>query len=651
MKYKSLAELFLTKAQRFGEKVLVRYFKRPQRELQELTWIEVLEKVEKVSLGLERLGAKPKENIGLLAITCHDWLVCDFAILCMGACTVPLYHNSSEETIEHITIHASLRYVLVRNKIQLQKLRANFHKFPLLEYVIVIEDKGDIPRNEPKIITLDDVIRIGEQEKKKHPDKFRENIKAIQPDDLATIIYTSGTTGIPKGVPLTHKNVLIAALSFFEYVPLGEQHVQLTFLPLAHVFERICGQIYGIDQGVIFTYSEQAEQIPYLLKNADITMMLVVPRILEKIYAKVMNEISKQPEMVRKTIRAAIDFGVEFQKKRANKKPVTFLENLAYSVAKSTILNKIKQNIAPKLSIFLTGGAPLSSEISFFFEALGITVLEGYGLTETTAPLTANPLLANKPGTVGIPFGHFKVKIADDGEIICQGAALFQGYYKDGKRENEYKSWYPTGQLLEHMIYDKDGTDEYKMWYENEQIWMHMYSKGDKREGEYKRWDEDGKLMVQKFYKDGKEEGECKEWHPNGQLDCQGYYKEGKLEGEFKSWDKYGQMLEHIIYDNEGKIVKLKRYHNCGVLDIEKTLIENDTYELTRYYVYDGKIHDRVIMVGDKWNGEYNSWWRNGNKCIETTYKDHKLHGNYLYWNEDGTLKEKCFYKDGEKQV
>jgi long-chain acyl-CoA synthetase len=456
MKYKSLAELFLTKAQRFGEKVLVRYFKRPQRELQELSWIEILEKIEKVSLGLERLGAKPKENIGLLAITCHDWLVCDFAILCLGACTVPLYHNSSEETIEHITIHASLRYVLVRNKIQLQKLRANFHKFPLLEYVIVIEDKGDIPRNEPKIITLDDVIRIGEQEKKKHPDKFRENIKAIQPDDLATIIYTSGTTGIPKGVPLTHKNVLIAALSFFEYVPLGEQHVQLTFLPLAHVFERICGQIYGIDQGVIFTYSEQAEQIPYLLKNADITMMLVVPRILEKIYAKVMNEISKQPEMVRKTIRAAIDFGVEFQKKRANKKPVTFLENLAYSVAKSTILNKIKQNIAPKLNIFVTGGAPLSSEISFFFEALGITVLEGYGLTETTAPLTVNPLLANKPGTVGIPFGHFNVKIADDGEIICQGAALFQGYYKDEEatREAIIDGWFHTGDLGE---FDQDG--------------------------------------------------------------------------------------------------------------------------------------------------------------------------------------------------
>ena len=456
MKYKSLAELFLTKAQRFGEKVLVRYFKRPQRELQELTWIEILEKIEKVSLGLERLGAKPKENIGLLSITCHDWLVCDFAILCLGACTVPLYHNSSAETIEHITTHASLRYVLVRNKIQLQKLRANFHKFPLLEYVIVMEDKGDIPRNEPKIITLDDVIRIGEQEKKKHPDKFRENIKAIQLDDLATIIYTSGTTGIPKGVPLTHKNVLIAALSFFEYVPLGEQHVQLTFLPLAHVFERICGQIYGIDQGVIFTYCEQPEQIPYLLKNADITMMLVVPRILEKIYAKVMNEIAKQPEMMRKTIRAAIDFGVEFQKKKANKKPVTFLENLAYSVAKSTILNKIKQNIAPKLSIFVTGGAPLSSEISFFFEALGITVLEGYGLTETTAPLTVNPLLANKPGTVGIPFGHFKLKIADDGEIICQGAALFQGYYKDEEatREAIINGWFHTGDLGE---FDQDG--------------------------------------------------------------------------------------------------------------------------------------------------------------------------------------------------
>jgi len=449
MKYQSLAELFLTKALRFGEKTLVRYYKRPQIEIKELTWIQVLDKVEKLSLGLERLGAKSKENIGLLSITCHDWLVCDLAILCLGACTVPLYHNSSEETIEHITIHAGLRYVFVRNKIQLQKLRANFHKFPFLEYVIVMEDRGDIPKNEPKIITLDDLLRIGEHEKKKFPERFRENIQGVQSSDLATIIYTSGTTGIPKGVPLTHKNVLIAALSFFEYVPLGEDCVQLTFLPLAHVFERVCGQFYGIDQGVTFTYCEHAELIPHLLKNTNITMMLVVPRILEKIYSKVMSEIAKQPEMLRNTIRAAIDFGINIQKKKTAKQQIDFLENLAYSSAKSLILNKLKQKIAPDLNLFVTGGAPLNPEISFFFEAIGITVLEGYGLTETTAPLTVNPLLANKPGTVGIPFGHFKVKLADDGEIVCQGAALFQGYYKDEESSKAaiIDGWFHTGDL------------------------------------------------------------------------------------------------------------------------------------------------------------------------------------------------------------
>ncbi len=456
MKYKSLAELFLTKAQRFGEKTLVRYLKRPHNELFKISWLEILDRVEKLSLGLERLGAKAKDNIGLLSVTYHDWLVCDFAILCLGAVTVPLYHNSSEESIEYITQHAELRYVFVRNKIQLQKLRAHFHNFPNLEYVIVMEDKGDIPRNEPKIITLDDVIRIGEHEKKKFPEKFKDTVKAVQPEDLATIIYTSGTTGVPKGVPLTHENVLVAALSFFEYVPLHEDHVQLTFLPLAHVFERICGQIYGIDQGVTFTYCEQPEKIPYLLKNADITMMLVVPRILEKIYAKVMNEIAKQPDLTRNAIMAAIEFGVNVQRKKANKKPIEFLENMAYSAAKATLLNKIKQGIAPKLSIFVTGGAPLNPEISFFFEAIGITVLEGYGLTETTAPLTVNPLLANKPGTVGIPFGHFKIRLEEDGEIICQGPALFKGYYKD---EEETKTaiidgWFHTGDLGE---FDSEG--------------------------------------------------------------------------------------------------------------------------------------------------------------------------------------------------
>ena len=175
----------------------------------------------------------------------------------------------------------------------------------------------------------------------------------------------------------------------------------LSFLPLAHVFERICGELYGLDQGVTLIYCPIPENIPQLLHSEKITMMIVVPRILEKMYAKVMAELEKQPELVKKTIKRAIDFGVNYHKKKVAKQEISFMENLAYTAAKQTLLGKIKKKLAPHLEFFVSGGAPLNHEISYFFKAIGIEVLEGYGLTETAAPLTVNPLLNNKTGTVG----------------------------------------------------------------------------------------------------------------------------------------------------------------------------------------------------------------------------------------------------------
>ena len=180
MKYKSIPELFITKAQRFGEKDLVRHQKRANADYESISWNEIHGQIESLSLGLSKLGAKAKDNIGLLSITNHSWMCCDLAILSLGACTVPLYHNSSEDAIFYIINHANLDYIFVHNKIQLQKIRSNFDKLDKLKYVIVIEDKGDIPKNQPRIITLNDILRIGEQEKKDKPEVFKEQIKKIE---------------------------------------------------------------------------------------------------------------------------------------------------------------------------------------------------------------------------------------------------------------------------------------------------------------------------------------------------------------------------------------------------------------------------------------------------------------------------------------
>ncbi len=457
MKYKNLADLFFKRAEANLKKVLMRHKVHPHRPLVDTTWKEIKTKVEEIAAGLRKLGIKKGDKVGLISETCHHWLPCDFGILSLGACTVPMYHNSTSDTIEYIVNHAELQVIIVRNKIQLQKLRSAWSRLPHLHYVIVMDDKGDIPVNDHKILVLDELRRIGAVELKKDPQLIEKLIPEVGLDDLASIIYTSGTTGEPKGVVLSHRNFLVAALSFYQYVPLDENTNMLSFLPLAHIFERVASEIYGIDQVVVFTYCESVEALPKLLIESECNMMNVVPRILEKMHAKIMLGVSQMDPISRKAFEKAMELGVEYVKKKIAKEEIDWSLELKHSIAQKMILSKVKDKIAPQLKVFVVGGAPFSKELAYFFLALGFSVVEGYGLTETSAPITVNPPWANKPGTVGIPFTHFEVKIADDGEILCRGDSVFKEYYKkpeETKEAIDSEGWFHTGDL---GSFDDDG--------------------------------------------------------------------------------------------------------------------------------------------------------------------------------------------------
>jgi len=449
MKYKNLPDLFNKKCDRYSNNVFIRYKTRSSHPLIDVTWKETRQKIEEIALGLKRLGVVKGDNIGLLSMTNHHWLPCDFGILSLGAVTVPLYHNATTESVQYIVKHCEAKVVIVRNKIQLQKLRSCWDCLPDLQYVIVMEDRGDIPSNDPRILTLSEIMNIGREELKKDPKSIRDYIRNIDLDDMASIIYTSGTTGTPKGVALTHRNILVAALSFYQYVPLEEGFRLLSFLPLAHVFERIASEMYGIDQGCIFSYCERVEDLPKMLIETDCNLMNVVPRILEKMHAKIINKVSTQSQFKQNLFNTALEIGLQYATKKSNKEPISWQEELKYNIAFNTVLGKIKKQIAPSLKIFVVGGAPFSKELNLFYMALGFTVVEGYGLTETSAPITVNPPWANKPGTVGIPFKHFDLKIAEDGEIICRGDSVFKGYYKDPEATKEVliDGWFHTGDL------------------------------------------------------------------------------------------------------------------------------------------------------------------------------------------------------------
>jgi long-chain acyl-CoA synthetase len=449
MKYRNVLELFLKRANKYGNSTLMRYKKRQGLPFSYFTWNETKIRVTNIALGLRELGVNKGANVGLLSVTCHHWLPSDLAIMALGAVTVPLYHNSTSESIEYIIKHSEMQVVIVRNKIQLQKIREAWDNLPNLRYAIVMEDRGDIPDNDPRILTLDHIERIGQAQANKETKFLSNQVAKIDYEDTASIIYTSGTTGQPKGVVLSHKNFLVAALSFYEYVPLEEGMKTLSFLPLAHIFERVASELYGIDQGLMFHYCEKVEHLPKMLIESECQLMNVVPRILEKIYERVLLKVSQASPIQQNIFNKALEIGIEWAKKKINRETISWKLELKYSAAKKLVLDKVKAQIAPKVKIFVVGGAPFAIETAYFYKAIGFNVVEGYGLTETSAPITVNPPWANKPGTVGIPFKHFEVKIAEDGEIICRGDSVFKEYYKDPEETNKViiDGWFHTGDL------------------------------------------------------------------------------------------------------------------------------------------------------------------------------------------------------------
>lgn len=456
MKFRNLSELFWRRCDKYRDKVFLRYKTRLRNPLEDITWHEAGKQIEAIAHGLKAIGVERGDNVCLLAATCHYWPLCDLGIICSGASTVPIYHSSTKDTVEYIVNHCEAEVVFVRNKIQLQKLRASWDKLPKLRYAVVILDKGDLPEHDPRIITLDQLVQLGLEQVKKDPDFIARRRKEVTQDDVASIIYTSGTTGTPKGVVITHRSILTAALAFYEYVPLDDGQKILSFLPLAHVFERVASQFYGIDQGAVFTYCEKVEYMPELLVESKCEVMMVVPRMLEKMYSKIKLQISQQAPFKRMMMDEAIKLGTKYHRARLHGAEIDKWLEARYELAKTLVLDKIKERLAPHLKVFVVGGAPMSEEIIYFFLSIGIDVVEGYGLTETTCAISVNPPWGNKPGTVGLPFKHFDVRIAEDGEILCKGNAIFREYYKDPETTAEVlkDGWFHTGDIGE---FDDDG--------------------------------------------------------------------------------------------------------------------------------------------------------------------------------------------------
>jgi long-chain acyl-CoA synthetase len=415
---------------------------------------EYLRAVEETALGLRALGVKARDRVALLAENRPEWAYTDLGTLCLGAADVPLYPTLSGAQILELLKDSGSRFIVVSNLAQAEKIQKIRSQAPALERIIVMDTVAH-----PDLLSFDDLRATGRAALAADPQAVRRSADEVKGDDLATIIYTSGTTGEPKGVMLTHRNIVSNVEASHDILPgltSGGDSV-LSFLPLCHIFERMGGHYLMLQYGVSVAYAESIDKVPENLMEIRPTVMLSVPRLFEKIYARVLDVQAAAPPLRRAIFRWALGVGYRAVPWRLDGTQPGGLLGLQHALADKLVFSKIRARTGGRVKIMVSGGAPLSPEVGRFFAAIGLPIQEGYGLTETSPVIAANRPKGIRVGTVGRPLPGVEVKIAADGEILSRGPHIMKGYY--GKPEATAEAidadgWFHTGDIGE---LDKDG--------------------------------------------------------------------------------------------------------------------------------------------------------------------------------------------------
>lgn len=409
---------------------------------------------ENFALGLSSMGIKRGDRVAIIAENRPEWVFTDMAILGLGAIDVPLYPISTSETIEFIMNNSESAGIVVSNKFQLNKVLKIKKNCRHLKFIVVMnnEDKGD----EKDVYSFLDIQIKGVEFKKDHPNYFEESCSLCQENDLCTIIYTSGTTGEPKGVMLTHKNICSNIKAAHEIFDINENDIFLSFLPLCHIFERMAGYYTAFSCGGTIAYAESIEKIAGNMEEIHPTILTAVPRLFERMYSKIKRNVESQPEKKQKIFNWAIEIGKEFQIAKKSGHPMPIFLSLKNKLADKLVFHKLRAKTGGKLRFFISGGAALARELGQFFEAAGILIFEGYGLTESSPVIAANRVNDYKFGTVGKPLPGVEIKIAKDGEILAYGPNIMQGYYRNKKETEETikDGWLHTGDI---GVFDAEG--------------------------------------------------------------------------------------------------------------------------------------------------------------------------------------------------
>ena len=406
----------------------------------------IKERVRHLSLGLRELGLERGDRVAILSENRPEWALADWACLTGGITDVPIYPTLPAEQIPHILNDSGATAIFVSSRLQAEKLASVRAQVPALKHVIVF-DQAAASLGDQTLAQLEAVGQAADT-----PDRaaaYEREARAVLPADVATIIYTSGTTGAPKGVMLTHDNFWSNVSATRDVIPMEGNEVALSFLPLSHIFERT-GDYWFFATGTAIAYVESFDLVPICMQEVRPTIAMSVPRLYEKMYARVLENALSGGALTKRVFfwaRTVADRWAD--QKLAGREPAGLLA-LQYALAQKLVFSKLKARTGGRLRYFVSGGAPLANEINKFFYAAGLVILEGYGLTETSPVIGVNTPANFRIGSIGKPVNGVEVQVAPDGEILTRGPHVMKGYYNkpDATREAiDADGWFHTGDI------------------------------------------------------------------------------------------------------------------------------------------------------------------------------------------------------------
>lgn len=451
---RTLGRLLKLRVQKTPDKYALGWIEN--NEVKNVTFKEYKQNIEVLVSAFHKIGLAVGDKVAILSQTCKEWHYLDMATMCSRGCLIPIYPTYLAHEVEYIFNHSDSTILVVENDKQLEKVFPILNNLPNLKTIISIQDLSEETlkkvRNAYPYYSYKELMRVGQEELRSHPDLLENHSQNQLPEEYASIIYTSGTTGEPKGAVITQHAMTTMLLNVESSISgaFSSEDKTLVFLPLSHVLGR-CDSLLPLVFGWQAVYAESMDKLVDNLSVVRPTIMIAVPRIFEKIYTKVMNQIEQGSIVEKQAFKWALVVAEKYFAKIDKDLSPSATEMIEFKLAHKLVFSKIYNRFGGKIRYFVSGGAPLSVQIIKFLRYANLTILEGYGLTETIAPCCLNPLAKQVPGTVGRPMGDVQFSFGPDQEILIKSQALFKEYYKNPKATEDaiQDGWFHSGDIGE----------------------------------------------------------------------------------------------------------------------------------------------------------------------------------------------------------